>query len=490
MAKALGLATVLATNRTQKRSLGDRFGDCINIRDYNASVGNGTNDDAVGLQSAVTDSISEGKPIAIGPPNPGGFWNLASPILAPTGTPSGQNALSIAGYGLRYYDIRWRGGNSASVFKLVGSHNTSFRDIKIYVDQHHDVNVWDLDTAAAAGSTGSLSFYDCEVDAGPGVNNVGWRFGHVSAGGADLSFIDLNNCSFDGEPSGGTAAAGTCGVLVEGANTLNLNVRGGHCYYAAKGYSNVSGAGATNAVGGGNISFHGFGTSHNELDFEQGNNAVMKISAARFEHGKRFLNVPASAGQTIIILDALELGTYDNGASSVMEFGRPGTFILDGCRGTSLTPSGAAFINLGGFSGQGNFHMRGCAWDIAGKCWTNNGLWLEDVSNTAILSGGAAVGYQPNRSTNAQTGTAYTAQLSDTNQVIQANNASANAVTIPPASTTTFPIDGHLEIYNAGAGTCTVTAGSGVTVRGTATLAQYATGIWRQRATDEWVRVS
>lgn len=88
---------------------------------------------------------------------------------------------------------------------------------------------------------------------------------------------------------------------------------------------------------------------------------------------------------------------------------------------------------------------------------------------------------------NNQTGD-YTLQLSDAGKVIEVNSASPQTVTVPPNSSVAFPVGSVVELYAMGAGTVTVAAGSGVTVRNAGALAaQYATASLRKRATDEWV---
>lgn len=92
---------------------------------------------------------------------------------------------------------------------------------------------------------------------------------------------------------------------------------------------------------------------------------------------------------------------------------------------------------------------------------------------------------------NTQTGTSYTLALTDKNKVVEMNNASANTVTVPPNSDVAFEIGTRIDVVQYGAGTTTIVAGVGVTLRaeaGALTMsAQYAGAALYKRATDEWV---
>ena len=63
-----------------------------------------------------------------------------------------------------------------------------------------------------------------------------------------------------------------------------------------------------------------------------------------------------------------------------------------------------------------------------------------------------------------QTNTSYTLQLTDNGQIIYANNASANTITIPPNSSVEFPIGAKMDVVQSGAGKTTFAAGAGVTI--------------------------
>ena len=94
---------------------------------------------------------------------------------------------------------------------------------------------------------------------------------------------------------------------------------------------------------------------------------------------------------------------------------------------------------------------------------------------------------------NAQTGTTYTTVLADDGKLITCDNGSAIALTIPPNSSVAYGIGTQINIMQLGAGTVTITAGAGVTLRSDGsklkTNAQYAVATCCKIATDIWVVV-
>jgi hypothetical protein len=89
---------------------------------------------------------------------------------------------------------------------------------------------------------------------------------------------------------------------------------------------------------------------------------------------------------------------------------------------------------------------------------------------------------------------AYTFVLSDAGKMVRGNNASAMAWTIPPNSSVAFPIGTAITVRNIGAGTITLTRGSGVTqyLAGGSTskdvaLTQWGMATLIQEAANSWV---
>ena len=94
---------------------------------------------------------------------------------------------------------------------------------------------------------------------------------------------------------------------------------------------------------------------------------------------------------------------------------------------------------------------------------------------------------------NAQTGTTYTAVLTDDGKLVTCDNAAAIALTIPPNSSVAFGIGTQINIMQLGAGQVTITAGAGVTFRSAGTKVktngQYSVATCVKIATDTWVLV-
>lgn len=106
----------------------------------------------------------------------------------------------------------------------------------------------------------------------------------------------------------------------------------------------------------------------------------------------------------------------------------------------------------------------------------------------------SALGYTPQSNLipfNPQTGTSYTAVLSDNGKAIQMNNAAANTFVLPLNSAVPFPIGTQLLIEQAGTGQTTIAATSGVTINQrqafTKTAGQYALATLIKKASDTWV---
>jgi hypothetical protein len=96
--------------------------------------------------------------------------------------------------------------------------------------------------------------------------------------------------------------------------------------------------------------------------------------------------------------------------------------------------------------------------------------------------------------TNAQTAS-YTLVLTDKDDLIEMNVASANTLTIPLNSSVAFPVGSQITILQTGAGATTVNVTAGVTLnatpQGTANQAklraQWSSVTLIKRATDTWV---
>lgn len=90
---------------------------------------------------------------------------------------------------------------------------------------------------------------------------------------------------------------------------------------------------------------------------------------------------------------------------------------------------------------------------------------------------------------NDQSGTGYTAVLTDAGGTIRMSNAAANTVTIPANSTTILKVGTRIRVSQIGAGTTTIVAAGGVTINTVDTLVlgtQWMTGVLIKVDTDVW----
>jgi hypothetical protein len=87
----------------------------------------------------------------------------------------------------------------------------------------------------------------------------------------------------------------------------------------------------------------------------------------------------------------------------------------------------------------------------------------------------------------------HTAALADIGRTIHMNVASANDFTIPPNTTTAFPLHAAIEVVQTGAGQTTFVQGSGVTINsedGNKKIrARYGAAVIYQESTDVWILV-
>ena len=85
----------------------------------------------------------------------------------------------------------------------------------------------------------------------------------------------------------------------------------------------------------------------------------------------------------------------------------------------------------------------------------------------------------------------YTLSTGDAGRVIEINSATPVIVSVPPDATIDFPVGTHMEVFQRGTGTTTISPGGGVTIlKGSSTfdlIGQYSTVGLRKRAANEWV---
>lgn len=170
---------------------------------------------------------------------------------------------------------------------------------------------------------------------------------------------------------------------------------------------------------------------------------------------------------------------------------------------TTVTPA------IGSITGLGTGVATAAAVNVgsAGAVVTNGGALGTPSSgtldNTTVATGSAGANSTTPASKayadraawtmppNAQTAS-FTFVIGDQFRVTSISNASANTATIPPNSSVAFPAGTTLILYNIGAGQCTWTAGSGVTLQSRSsafkTAGQWGPSYaWQTATLDTWV---
>jgi hypothetical protein len=113
------------------------------------------------------------------------------------------------------------------------------------------------------------------------------------------------------------------------------------------------------------------------------------------------------------------------------------------------------------------------------------------TGNTAVVAADiTALGFAVSAITTNRQTASYTLVLSEANKQVELNVATANTLTVTTNATVAFPIGTQILIAQYGAGACTITAASGVTLRSESaklkTNGQYAGATCVKIATDEW----
>lgn len=321
----------------------------FNVMDYGA-VGDDVADDTVAFQNTINAArIVAGKVLIPSPPVAYRITDTLNIIPILSGQPGyiagNEVYLDIEGHGRPETHIRYYGAANKAVFYMRGWRFGSCTGLKVRVVDgtganegirevvRQNVNVFDLDTDTPSFSTTHITFKDCHIFLGNGLNTVGWRLGHISGGGADISDIQWENCSVWGSYM--NTKAGSCGWLIEGANTLQNNWFGGFGAFLDRMFSNKDRAGAGNGPGNGGCYFFGLGSSHNNVEYEIHNRQSYLISGGRYEVGKHFMVVTNSSDAPNIVVQGVEINDFepntgDSYDQALFWIDRPCSLILQG----------------------------------------------------------------------------------------------------------------------------------------------------------------
>jgi hypothetical protein len=195
------------------------------------------------------------------------------------------------------------------------------------------------------------------------------------------------------------------------------------------------------------------------------------------------VNTQTGTTYTLVLTDAGKLVTCSNASSITLtvppaaSVAFPAGTVIDLCQygagQVTIAPGAAVTINT-----SSSLKMR--------TQYSAASLVLSATADTWFLVGDL----EPlGQSVNAQTGTTYTAVLSDAEKVITLSNASAITLTVPANASVAYPTGTHIDLIQTGAGQVTVVGAGGVTVLSTPTLkfrAQYSGATLVKTATNGW----
>lgn len=458
----------------------------INVQDYNP-INSGA-----AIQEAIDESCGDADPattvreatkkVEI----PEGLYLIEEPI----------NVRSVIGLEFEGSgDVELRANsNMSSVLDINGACECSFGGFRVTGTPGVQVdngifNYWEL--ASSLRSSTRNVFHDIEI------RNLdyftGMQIGKVGTGGAQVDNTEYRNLFMSG--------GWTTGNTTRWQNGLRLGNGTAGNNYLHHGYAlNLIGNRHNLYVDNSGIDVRGAGFGGGEIDVFTGITGYISLNAIRSETSERFLVTggPTTAGLIISVTDLLWQANAMNADGEWIRLYTGG-----GLEGRSIAVGNAAVIPkiAVGFSGGSHarcvidgFQVGGTIAPVAVESlFIINGNSSVDVRGyTAVNSSGSTQYVQDYKAPlNTQTGTTYTFVMRD--HLLPLNtfsNASPIAATIPPNSTTPFPIGAQIPVMQLGAGQVTMTPGAGVTINatpGAKTRAQNSIISAIKRATDTWV---
>ncbi len=119
-------------------------------------------------------------------------------------------------------------------------------------------------------------------------------------------------------------------------------------------------------------------------------------------------------------------------------------------------------------------------------------LYIVDDPGGTPVSKAITYAYLGSTAINAQTDTAHTLALTDQNNTVTMDNASANTLTIPTNASVAWQTGAQVAVWQKGAGVTTITADTGVTLNGVsagsgAINSQYKAIILMKVDTNTWL---
>jgi hypothetical protein len=86
----------------------------------------------------------------------------------------------------------------------------------------------------------------------------------------------------------------------------------------------------------------------------------------------------------------------------------------------------------------------------------------------------------------------YTLEITDSDKLVEINNAGANSLTVPSEATVPFPIGTQVHVLQSGVGQTTIAVASGVTVNATPGFklrTRWSSATLLKRASNTWVAI-
>lgn len=275
-----------------------------NVVDYGA-VGDDSTDDTDAIQAAIDAAIA-GKGTLLFPAPASAYKVTETLSVAP---PSGSEVvLDIECHGTPRGCIKYYGATNTACFLINGMRFSTWSGVKVYLTDTAGQIAFDIDTVGGSSSSNSFNkFVRCDAIFANADNQQGFRIGHTSANGGDISCITFDTCLVYGYQA--ALKTGSIAWHFEGSNVLQNSLLNCFWAYLEKGVSNVEGAGAAN-TGNGSIYVFGCGSSNVSIDYEIQNTQNVSIKGGRYETGLLFLKIPWNNKNPVIQVEGVEINDY------------------------------------------------------------------------------------------------------------------------------------------------------------------------------------
>ncbi|UKT64907.1 hypothetical protein [Pedobacter mucosus] len=332
------------------------------------AVGDGLHDDTQAFQNAINDCIAANGKLIIPPTALYKHYRITKTLLV---FPNVRKELQmdLECLGVPRDCIRYFGPKGTACFRVVGLRCSKWTGLKIKLGDTEGLVGVDLDCDNGVGSLSYVSFENCHIVLGKGVNQKGWKIGEVSSSGGDISNLQWSNCTVYGSNS--PAIPSQFAWHIKGGNTLNNSLI--NCFTARVGvfYNNQDG-------GNGSVSFIGCGGSNNLKEFKISNSQNYSIIGGRWESGKTFLEVAYGIVSPAISLVNVEINDYHPLDGVMFKLDMPCSLSLDNCNlmgGDLAKGFGTNMITLVGGD------LKGLT--LYGRVFVRNGS-IQSNSNTFI----------------------------------------------------------------------------------------------------------